>query len=256
MPSIDMDMPYMKLLTGLTTTALALSLAACGAKEDGNSTAPSGAPVAAVAAPAGTTWADTVAATPDGGFRMGNPDAKVKVTEFASYTCSHCADFSKQSTEELRAMVDSGKVSFELRNYVRDPLDMTMALLARCSGAGPFFPLSEQFFANQPAMFEKVQAMGDAPYQAAMAAPPQQRFVMLATNTGLLEFAMQRGIAQDQGKQCLADNAAAEKLAASVQQATEKYNISGTPTLLINGTVVENATTWEVLRAKIKEAGV
>ncbi|MGK2908614.1 MAG: thioredoxin domain-containing protein [Sphingobium sp.] len=246
----------MKFLTGLATAALALSLAACGDKEGGNVTAPSGAPVAAVAAPAGKTWADTVAATTEGGFRMGNPDAKVKVTEFASYTCSHCAEFSEKSSEEIRKLVNSGKISYELRNYVRDPLDMTMSLLARCGGAEPFFPLSEQFFANQAPLFEKVQAWGDAPYQAAMAAPPQQRFITLAQGTGLLEFAMQRGIAQDQAKQCLANTAEAEKLAKGVQDATAQYNISGTPTLLINGTVVENAATWEVLREKLKEAGV
>src|SRR6186713_1198188 len=103
-------------------------------------------------------------------------------------------------------------------------------------------------------MFEKVQAWGDAQYQAAMAAAPEQRFNMLANGAGLLEFAMQRGIAQDQGKQCLANKAEAEKLAKGVQDATTKYSISGTPTLLINGTVVENATTWEVLREKLKEA--
>lgn len=246
----------MKFLTGLATAALALSLAACSEKGADNASAPSGAPVAAVAAPAGTTWADTVATTPDGGFVMGNPNAKVKVIEFASYTCSHCADFAAQSSEEIRNLVNTGKMSFEARNYVRDPLDMTMALLARCGGTGPYFPLSEQFFGNQAPMFEKVQKMGDGPYQAAMAAPPQQRFIMLANNTGLLEFAMQRGIAEDQGKQCLANNAEAEKLAKGVQDATTKYNITGTPTFILNGTVVENATTWEVLREKLKEAGV
>ncbi|AUW57600.1 protein-disulfide isomerase [Sphingobium sp. SCG-1] len=245
----------MKFLTGLATVAFALSLAACGDKEGGDASSPAG-PVAAVAAPAGTTWADTVATTPEGGFVMGNPDAKVKVTEFASYTCSHCAEFSAKSSDEIRNLVNSGKMSYELRNYVRDPLDMTMSLLARCGGAGPFFPLSEQFFANQAAMFEKVQAWGDAPYQAAMAAPPEQRFNILANGTGLTEFAMQRGIAQDQAKQCLANTTEAEKLAKGVQEATTKYNITGTPTLLINGTVVENAATWEVLREKLKEAGV
>lgn len=245
----------MKFLTGLATVALACSLAACGSKEGGNVSTP-GAPVAAVAAPAGTTWADTVSTTPEGGFQMGNPDAKVKVTEFASYTCSHCAEFSAKSSEEIRNLVNTGKMSYELRNYVRDPLDMTMSLLARCGGTGPFFPLSEQFFANQASMFEKVQAWGDAAYQAAMSAPPEQRFNMLANGTGLTEFAMQRGIAQDQAKQCLANTAEAEKLAKGVQDATAKYNITGTPTLLINGAVVENAATWEVLRTKLKEAGV
>ena len=245
----------MKSLTGLAAAALVLSLSACGGKEGGNASA-SAEPVAAVPAPAGTSWVETVAATPEGGFVMGNPDAKVKVVEFASYTCSHCRDFAIQAAEPLRELVNSGKVSFELRNFVRDPLDMTMALLARCGGKDPFFALSEQFFANQDEMFKRAQALGDAGYQAAVSAPPQQRFIRLADGTGLLEFAMQRGVAQDQARQCLADSAEAEKLAKGVETATQTYNISGTPTLLVNGTVAENVTTWPDLRAKLKQAGV
>ncbi len=244
----------MKMLTGIVLAALlALPLAACGDKE-GNSTAAT--PVAAVPAPAGTIWADTVAATPEGGFVMGNPKAAVRVTEFASYTCSHCADFSATSSEELRDLVNTGKLSFELRNYVRDPLDMTMALLARCGGKDPFFALSEQFFGNQPAMFEKAQAMGDDAYKVAMSAPPEERFLNLAAATGLLQFAKERGLPEQQAKQCLANGKEAEALAKRVQEATSQYNIQGTPTLLINGSVVENVTTWEALKAKLREAGV
>lgn len=245
----------MKSLTGLAAAALLFTLSACGDKEGGNASG-SAAPVAAVPAPAGTSWAETVAATPEGGFVMGNPNAAVKVIEFASYTCSHCRDFAVQSAEPLRELVNSGKVSFELRNFVRDPLDMTMALLARCGGKDPFFALSEQFFVNQDEMFKRAQALGDAGYQAAVNAPPQQRFVSLANGTGLLEFAMQRGVAQDQARQCLANTAEAEKLAKSVETATREFNISGTPTLVINGTVAENVATWTDLRAKLRAAGV
>src|SRR3546814_17531411 len=87
---------------------------------------------------------------------MGNPDAKVKLVEYGSYTCSHCRDFAAESAEEIRQIVDSGKMSFEFRNYVRDPIDISTALLARCGGKDIFYPLSDQFFANQNAMFEKI----------------------------------------------------------------------------------------------------
>jgi protein-disulfide isomerase len=243
----------MKMLTGIVLAALALPLAACGDKEGGTSAA---APVAAVPPPAGTVWADTVAATPEGGFVMGNPKAAVRLTEFASYTCSHCADFSATSSEELRELVNTGKISFELRNFIRDPLDMTTTLLARCGGKDPFFALSEQFFGNQAAMFERAQGMGDEAYKAAMSAPPEQRFINLADATGLLQFAKERGIPEQQAKQCLANGKEAEALAKRVQEATTQYNIQGTPALLLNGSVVENVTTWEALKPKLKEAGV
>lgn len=244
----------MKALPAIALIALSLTLAACGKKDEGAK--PSGEPIAAVAAPAGTRWADTVNETPDGYFVMGNPDAKLKLVEFASFTCSHCRDFSAEASEQIRNIVNTGKMSYELRTFVRDPIDISTALLAGCGGKEVFYPLTEQFFANQNAMFEKAQALGDDKYQQLMSAPPQQRFGQLAGALGLVDFAKQRGISEDQAKQCLANTAAAEKLAKGVQAANAQYKIEGTPSFLINGVLVENVAAWPALQAKLKEAGI
>ncbi|ALR19486.1 MULTISPECIES: thioredoxin domain-containing protein [Sphingobium] len=245
----------MKALHGIALIALSLTLAACGGKTD-ESAKPTGEPIAAVAAPAGTSWADTVNETPDGYFVMGNPDAKLKLVEYGSFTCSHCRDFSAEASEEIRNIVNTGKMSYEFRTFVRDPIDISTALLAACGGKDVFYPLSEQFFANQNAMFEKAQALGDDKYQQLMSAPPQQRFGQLAGALGLVDFAKQRGISEDQAKQCLANTAAAEKLAKGVQAANEQYKIEGTPSFLINGVLVDNVANWASLQPKLKEAGI
>ena len=39
-------------------------------------------------------WSNSIMAT-DGGHRIGNPEAEVKLVEFMSYTCSHCANFAR-----------------------------------------------------------------------------------------------------------------------------------------------------------------
>ncbi|WP_176592339.1 thioredoxin domain-containing protein [Sphingobium sp. EM0848] len=244
----------MKALSGLALVALSLTLASCG-KND-SSSQPTSAPVAAVAPPAGTTWSTTFNTTPEGQFVMGNPNAKVKLVEYGSYTCSHCRDFSAESSEEIKQMVDSGKMSYEFRNFVRDPIDIATSLLARCGGKDIYYPLSEQFFANQNAMFEKAQALGDAKYKALMSAPPAQRFGQLAAAVGLIDFAKQRGISEDQAKQCLADTAAAEKLAKGVEAANQQYKIEGTPTFILNGVMVENTAAWSALKPKLKQAGI
>jgi protein-disulfide isomerase len=255
LPEPGSPMKSLSTFASIAAVSLALTLGACGSKDASESSVAAAGPVAGTPAPAGTTWAETVAATPEGGFRMGNANAPIKVVEFASYTCPHCRDFTAEAGEPLREMVNSGKVSYEFRAFIRDPLDLTVALLAHCGGKDPFFPLTEQFFANQAPMFDKLQAQQGA-YEAAMAAPADKRFVMLATTAGLIDFAKQRGIAEDQAKQCLADSKAAEALADGVKKATDAYAISGTPTFLINGKVVENAANWETLKAKLKEAGV
>ena len=40
-----------------------------------------------------TTTAETPAAAGPGDFSLGSADAKVKIVEYASFTCPHCADF-------------------------------------------------------------------------------------------------------------------------------------------------------------------
>ena len=243
----------MKAFSGLALIALSLTLAACGKKDESPSAAD---PVAAVAAPAGTSWSATVTQTPEGYFVMGNPQAKVKLVEYGSYTCSHCRDFSAEASEEIHKIVDTGKMSFEYRNFVRDPIDVATTLLARCGGKDVFYPLSEQFFANQDAMFEKAQNLGDERYKQLMSAPPAQRFGQIAAAVGLVDFAKQRGISEDQAKQCLADTDTAEKLAKGVEAATTQYQIEGTPTFLLNGVKIDNVTNWATLQPKLKQAGI
>src|SRR3546814_14533756 len=111
----------------------------------------------------------------------------------------------------------------------------------------PFFSLSEQIFAYQPTLFEKAQALGESGYKAAVEAPPEQRFIKLAQGAGLIQFVMERGISEDQAKQCLSDNKAAEKLADQVQTANQQYDIEGTPTFLLNGQKVDNVSGWPAL---------
>ncbi|MDV5825396.1 DsbA family protein [Sphingobium naphthae] len=243
----------MKALTGLTLVALSLGLAACNSSEDAPK--PSGEPIAAVPAPAGTSWSATVNETPEGNFVMGNPDAKLKLVEYGSFTCSHCADFAETASPEIRERVDTGKMSYEFRTYVRDPIDLTTALLARCGGKDVFYPLSEQFFANQKAMFDKVQGQEGA-FKGVEQFPPAQRPVAIAQIAGLIDFAKQRGISEDQAKQCLADTATAEKLAKGVEAANNQYQIQGTPSFLINGVLVDNVANWASLEPKLKEAGL
>ena len=240
----------------LPVLALAFGVAACGDKEAASAPAEKVAAGQNIPPPAGKQWADVVADTPEMGVVMGNPDAPVKLVEYASYTCPHCADFSAQASEPLRKMVGTGRLSYEFRSFLRDPYDLTMALLARCGGAEPFFPLTEQLMANQPAFFAKAQALDPKIAEAALKQPPEQRFVTLGTSTGLIDFAKQRGIPEAKAKQCLGDPKVADGLVNKAQEGAKQYDISGTPTFLLNGKVVEGVAGWEGLRAKLTEAGL
>lgn len=240
----------------LSALTLALAITGCGDKKDASAPAEKIAVGENVPPPAGKKWSDVVADTPEMGVVMGNPNAPAKIIEYGSYTCPHCKDFTAEAAEPLRKMVDTGRLSYEYRVFLRDPYDLMMALLAKCGGAEPFFPMTEQLFANQEAFFTKAQAIDPKAAEATMKQPANQRLVSLAWPTGLIDFVKQRGISEDKAKQCLADTKTADALVAKVQEGAKQYEITGTPTFILNGNVVEGVASWELLRAKLTEAGL
>jgi protein-disulfide isomerase len=241
-----------RIVLSLLALPLALGLAACDKAAE--SSAPSGEPIAKIAPPAGKAWGDVVERTPEGGHRMGNPEAPIKLIEFGSMTCSHCADFAEQSAAELRDnFIASGRVSFEFRNFVVNPIDITTSLLARCGPPESFFALTDQLFANQAATFERLNAAGPAANEAAMNQPEAKRFIALGEVTGLTEFVSSRGVAKDQANACLADLDAAKALAQRAKDDGDKYQIEGTPTFLVNGTKFQGG--WPELKAHLETLG-
>jgi protein-disulfide isomerase len=233
----------------------ALALAACNSKDkpaDGE--VAEGKPVAAVPAPAGQSWSDVASFSPEGGVVEGNPNAPIKLVEYASHTCSHCAEFSEHASDALRAnYVDSGRVSYEIRNQIHDPIDLTFAVLARCAGPEAFHAFAVQGWANLPKMFDTFNA-NKAQMDAAMAAQGPARFDGIAQAAGLYDFFAQRGVSRDQAKTCLAKTDTATKIAADSDSQSTKLNVTGTPTFFINGSNV-GTQTWQTLEPMIQRAG-
>ncbi|WP_232491595.1 thioredoxin domain-containing protein [Novosphingobium kaempferiae] len=246
---------FRSITLGLLVAPLALGLAACGKKDETTAGPTAGAALPKVAAPAGKAWADTIVKTPEGGYRIGNPEAPIKLIEYGALSCSHCAEFAKESFESLRDdYVASGRVSYELRYFMLNALDVPASLLATCGSTEAVIPLSEQFWAWQPNMFEKLQAADKSQLAAIDALPKDKQLPAFAEVAGMTEFFASRGIARDQAAACLADTAKARALADQTQKGTEQFNITGTPTFLINGNNV-GSMGWKELEPKLKEAG-
>lgn len=231
----------------------ALALAGCGETKTDQTKEQDA--IAKVAAPAGKSWSQTVSKTADGGYVMGNPDAPIKIVEFASLTCSHCADFSKQSHEEIkRDFIDTGRVSLEVRNFIRDPLDASAAAIVQCAPVDRYFPLIENVFASQEELFAGAQA-NEKGGQAAMQLPPAQRFPALAKAWKLDTFFQSRGITAEQVNACLGNVDNIAKLEKITNDGAQKYTIQGTPTFVINGQVAEGIAAWGPLRDRLRTMG-
>ena len=63
---------------------------------------------------------------------LGAPDAPVTVVEYASFTCPHCATFHNDVFGEFSLKyIDSGKVRFIMREYLRNGPDVAVSAVAR-----------------------------------------------------------------------------------------------------------------------------
>jgi protein-disulfide isomerase len=242
----------MKALKVSAAALLALAVAGCGGDAGGNATAEKDFKMEQVAAPNGGDWSQMIAETPDGGFRVGNPEARVKVVEYGSMTCPHCAEFAEQGEPELvEKYVKSGQVSFEFRNYVRDSADLAASLVARCNGATAFFPLTEQLFASQEEWIGKLQKMSPEQQAQLQNMAPAQIVPVYAEAGGLLDFARVRGIPTAKAKACVSDASQVQRLVEIGQKAGQ---IPGTPTFLINGNIVPNSANWKTLEPAVQQA--
>jgi protein-disulfide isomerase len=245
--------PLSRFALAAVAVPLALGLAGCGKKDDASNL--SGDRVAAIAAPAGKAWSDVVSKTPEGGYVMGNPNAPIKLVEYGSLSCPHCAKFAQESNAELtKDFVGSGRVSYEFRSFAIHPQDIPLTMLVRCGSPEAFFPLVEQVYANFDAMNAPLadKAVQDKANAASAIAPPQ-RFVAMADALGYTQFFAQRGIAADQAKACLGNMATATEVANFAQKYGDD-GINGTPTLLVNGKKVDS-TEWPETRKALMAAG-
>jgi len=197
-------------------------------------------------------WRQTVTPAPSGFWIVGNPAAKVKLAEWASYTCPHCAHFAAESTPVLKdRMVRSGQVSFELRHLVRDPLDLAAVVVARCSGPRGFLARHAAIFAGQTAWIEKGSAFLQANGDALGKLPPATAFRRIADGAGLTAIGRAQGLTEPQVAACFADQAALDRVTKLDQSVPAE--VKGTPTFYVNGAIVSGsdwASVEPVLRAR------
>lgn len=143
---------------------------------------------------------------------IGDPKAPVTMIEYASMTCSHCADFNVRTFPLLKAnYIDKGKVRFALREFPLDPLAAAGAMLARCSG-------------------DKREAMVELMFQ-------QQKNWAFVNNPldGLRNLVKQTGMGPAAFDACLNDQGLFDKVNAIRDMAAQKFGVNSTPTFFING---------------------
>ncbi len=247
----------MKIRIGAGLAAITLVLAGCGDNGGGDLNAATGnnaAPLTQIAAPDNGDWAEVVSETPEGGMRMGNPDAPVKLVEYASMTCPHCATFSNDASAALRdTYIRSGQVSWEFRHFLLSASDVAMSVLARCQPTSAYFRTIEQIFAQQQEILAPLSTLDENEGRRIGALPPEQQIAPLARAMDLDTFFARRGMPEARFSACLADPQGVQRLSDGTNRALTQEQVQGTPSFFINGQR-QDASDWRTLEPRLRAA--
>lgn len=192
-----------------------------------------------------------VTVNPDGSILLGNPAAAVKVVEYMSYTCPHCAHFNEDSHAELRSgMVRSGKVSLELQPFLRNEFDLIASLLVTCGTKDRWFANSDAVLAAQATWFKPPADPGYKDRWAALEGDKPALRKTVARDLGLVALMQGRGYTPAQLDMCLADEAKVKQLMTLTEKAGAD-GVNGTPMFKINGKL-QSVHGWPELKPLIR----
>ncbi|GGA17773.1 DsbA family protein [Neptunicoccus cionae] len=175
---------------------------------------------------------DETITVPD--MRLGNELAKVTVTEYASFTCPHCASFHANTYPQLKAnYIDTDKINFVYREVYFDRFGLWGAMIARCDPS-KFFGISDMLY--------KRQAEWSRAGEPAEIVAEMRKIGKIA------------GLSDDQLDECLNNQKMAEAMVARFQETSTADEVNSTPTLFVNGTKYGNlpyAELAEIIEAEL-----
>lgn len=200
-------------------------------------------------------WATTVVQS-DGGHTIGNPDAVLKLTEYVSYTCPHCATFTREGEDAIKlAYVAPGKMKLEIRHLLRDPIDLAVTLLTNCGDPAKFPQNHSAFMLSHPQWMASATSATRAQRTRWSTGDDATRRRAIASDLGFYPIMEQRGYSRVQTDACLADEAKATSLADISKRDWDIPGMEGTPSFAINGRLLPQVHSWAglqpVLRARI-----
>ena len=161
---------------------------------------------------------------------LGNPDSGVKVIEYASMTCGHCANFHNTIFPAFKEKyLDTDLVHFLFREFPLDPLSAGAFMLARCAGEGRYFPFVDVLFKTQPTWTRTNDPV-----------------------SALFNISRQAGFTQDTFDSCLSNQQLLDGVNWVKDRAETEFNVRSTPTFFVNGQILHGVQSLEELDAAIE----
>ena len=150
-------------------------------------------------------------------FYIGKPDAPVTIIEYASMSCSHCAEFHNETLDDLKSeYIDTGKVKFVFRDFPFNYPALAGSMILSC--------------VPEDVRYDYMNAL----YKL------QKNWVMRdhsKTRSELYKIMQSGGMQQDEFDACLSDINLENDILEGVMNAQREFNINRTPSFIVNGIV-------------------
>jgi protein-disulfide isomerase len=163
--------------------------------------------------------ANTVLEVTKNDFVIGDKNAPVTIIEYASLSCSHCADFHNNTLNDLiKEYVDTGKARIVFRDFPFNYPALLGSMVLRCIPEDVRYDYMNALFQLQPKWVVRENAKSEQELYKIMQSGgmTKEEFETCTNNTELENIILQALIA-----------------------AQNEFNIQSTPSFLINGYLVE-----------------
>ena len=164
---------------------------------------------------------------------LGSNDAKVKIKVFSSFTCPHCADFHLNIVSKIeKEFVKTGKVQIIFIDFPLDQAAFNVSKLLHCLDKNKQMVFMDTIYQTQNE-WTNGSNIDDI-------------------NVNLKKIVKTMGIDSEKFEKCLVDEVISDKILSNRIDASKKYSIEATPTIIINEKKLEGSVNFKNIEKKNK----
>ena len=165
---------------------------------------------------------------------LGSENAPVKIKVFSSLTCPHCASFHKNVVPDIvKEYIKTDKVQLIFIDFPLDQLAFNASKLLHC--------LKKE---NQIIFLDTI-------YETQSEWTSGSNINSI--NNNLKKIVKNMGISSAQFDECLIDEDISDKILNGRIDASKKYSIESTPTIIINKKKLEGSVSFKNIKKKIEK---
>jgi protein-disulfide isomerase len=163
--------------------------------------------------------ANTVLEVTEDDFVVGDKNAPVTIIEYASLSCSHCADFHNNTLNDLiKEYVDTGKARIVFRDFPFNYPALLGSMVLRCIPEDVRYDYMNALFQLQPKWVVRENAK---------------------STQELYKIMQSGGMTKEEFETCTNNVELENTILQALIAAQNEFNIQSTPSFLINGNLVE-----------------